>query len=81
MIEDDLEGIADAPELPTIAADVVKDGLLHLWVRGLSEVDIDKAETGPRLIERQGIDGLCCGASDSWKLLGIMFPPIVMKIK
>jgi hypothetical protein len=23
----------------------------------------------------------CCGASDSWKLLGIMFPPIVMKIK
>jgi hypothetical protein len=58
VLQQHLERVADAAELPSVAADLVQDRALGFRCRRLAELDIDDAELATLLKECQRIDRL-----------------------
>ncbi|HVQ10188.1 MAG TPA: hypothetical protein VMS43_17345 [Allosphingosinicella sp.] len=58
MGDQHFERVADPAELAAVAADLLQHLLLDLRMRRLAEVDVDKAELRPLLVEGPGIDRL-----------------------
>lgn len=58
VVEQYLQGVANAAELASITANLVEHPLFDFWMWSLPEIDIDEAELRALLIERPGIDGL-----------------------
>jgi hypothetical protein len=58
VLQNDLQRVADAANLPPVASNLVEDLSLKIGFRCVAEIDVDEAELSALLIEGHGIDRL-----------------------